>query len=206
MNEKIIGENIRSLRNAAQLTVTELSKRAGLTKSTLSKIENGQTSSPVATLMLIADALDVPLAEFFVESEADPAVVYTPKGEGAIITRDGSRFGYAYEALALNRRRKLAEPFVLTIQPGDPEGEFHHGGEEFIYMLSGRLQFTVADRKYILRPGDSMYFDPTLKHGTKILGKTPAKFICVFIQNPDSSQAARKNMPKRASTRNRSRQ
>jgi transcriptional regulator with XRE-family HTH domain len=190
MDERTIGSTIRQLRTAAGVTLTALAKKAELTKSTLSKIENGQLSSPIATLLRIADALDVPLAEFFVEAQAEPGFVLTRKGKGRVITQDGTRFGYAYEGLALDMRQKAAEPFILTIRPEDGSGEFRHDGEEFIYMLTGRMRFTVGDDEMVLGPGDSLYFHPRLKHTTKTLGKKPARFICVFVQK--ASAKARK--------------
>ena len=183
MDERTIGATIRQLRSAAGLTVTALAKKAELTKSTLSKIENGQISSPIATLVRLAHALRVPLAEFFAEPRTDPPFVLTRRGKGRIITTDGSRFGYSYEALALGMRHKTAEPFVLTIRPEDGVGEFRHEGEEFIYMLSGRLRFTVGTETLTLGPGDSLAFDPRLKHTTRALGKKPARFLCVFVHS-----------------------
>jgi quercetin dioxygenase-like cupin family protein len=99
------------------------------------------------------------------------------------MTRDGSKFGYSYEGLALDMKGKIGEPFLLTIRPGDPGGQFQHGGQEFIYMLSGRMEFTVGGDPLMLNPGDSLYFDPTHVHKTRVLGKQPAKFLCVFMQN-----------------------
>ena len=189
MDERTVGDNIRRIRKAAGLTVTELARNAQLTKSALSKVENGQVSSPIATLMRIAEALDVPLTEFFVEEPATRPLVLTRKGEGTVIARDGSRFGYAYQALASGLRDKHAEPFLLTIRPGDPAGRFQHGGEEFIYMLAGRMEFTVGDERFTLRAGDSLYFDPANEHTTKVLGKRPAEFICVFIKKPDARRS-----------------
>ncbi len=181
MDEKTIGDNIRALRGNAKLTVTELARRAGLDKSTLSKIERGSTSPPISTLIRIAEALGLALAEFFVDPGSRPRFVFTRKGEGRIITRDGTRHGYSYEALSLGMRGKRAEPFVLTIQPGDPPGHFQHGGDEFIYMLSGKMEFTIADQKFIMSAGDSIYFDGAQEHMTRIIGKRPARFICNFI-------------------------
>lgn len=183
MNEQKIGQNIRNLRLRSGKTLTELARHAQITKSTLSKIETGQISSPVSTLIRIAEAMNVSLADFFQESEEQPKYKLTRKGEGKIITQDGSKFGYSYEGLALELQGKAAEPFLLTIQPGDPVGEFQHGGQEFIYMLAGKLEFTIDNSVFKLSPGDSLYIDPTTPHKTRVLGKTPAKFICVFIQN-----------------------
>jgi len=197
LNEKAIGDNIRTLRGNSKLTVTELARRVGLDKSTLSKIERGNTSPPISTLIRIAEALGVALSEFFVDPGLKPRFAFTRKGEGRIITRDGTRHGYSYEALALDMSGKRADPFLLTIQPGDPPGHFQHGGDEFIYMLSGKMEFTIGEQKFMMRAGDSIYFDGTQKHMTRIIGKQPARFICNFILDRPremQSRSKRKNM------------
>jgi transcriptional regulator with XRE-family HTH domain len=186
MDERAIGENIRALREAAGLTLTAAAKKAALTKSALSKIETGQSSPPIATLLRIAKALNVALVEFFTAEKTHLPYVLTRKGTGRVISRDGSRFGYSYEALGIEKVDKIAEPFLLNIKPDDPEGVFHHEGQEFIYMLSGQMSFTINDEDLILRAGDSLYFDSTNVHHTRVVGKRPAKFICVFIQQHQS--------------------
>jgi len=192
MDERTIGAAIRTRRQRVGLTVTAAAQRAGLSKGGLSKIERGQTSPPIATLIRVAEALGVELAELFVDRKAAPKYVLTRKGDGSIVTRDGSRFGYSYEALALDMPGKHAEPFILTIQPGDPVGEFRHGGHEFIYMLSGNLAFTVGEEEMVLKPGDSLYFNPTVVHTTRLIGKKPARFLCVFILDLPKPQATRR--------------
>jgi len=189
MNEKAIGANIRRRRQQAGLTLTELAGRANLTKGALSKIETGKGLPAIASILRIAEALGATLSELFAESEASAPYVLTRRGQGQIITRDGSRFGYCYEGLALDMKRKAMEPFLLTIRPGDPQGVFHHGGEEFIYMLSGQMEFRIGDEKLLLRRGDSLYLDPSHRHSTRIVGKKPAQFLCLFIQgaNPPPS-------------------
>jgi transcriptional regulator with XRE-family HTH domain len=182
MDEHDIGKNIRTLREKAGVTLTALAKISQMTKSTLSKIETGQVSAPISTLLRIAEAMGVTIAEFFVDHESSPRYVLTREGQGRIMTRDGSKLGYSYEALALDMRGKIGEPFLLTIEPGDPPGEFEHGGQEFIYMLAGQMEFTVGGEILRLNPGDSLYFDPTHIHSTRVVGKQTAKFICVFMQ------------------------
>ncbi len=183
MNEQNIGKNIRKLRTQAGFTLTSIAKKADLTKSTLSKIETGQTSPPISTLIRIARAMDVHIADFFAEKEKDPTYVLTRKGQGQLIIQNGSQFGYSYEALALEKPDKCVEPFLLTINPGDPPGQFHHSGQEFIYMLSGMIDLTVNDDVFRLKGGDSFFFDSNHQHKTKIVGKKAAKFLCIFIQS-----------------------
>lgn len=194
MDEQSIGITIRQHRTTAGITLTALAKKAELTKSSLSKIETGQIAAPISTFVRIADALGVRLADFFTESEKDPAYVVTRKGEGSIITRDGSKFGYAYEALALEFRNKSFEPFVLTTQPGDKGGVFRHGGQEFILVLSGRMAFTIGDETLRLGPGDSIFFDPRLEHCGVVVGTTPVRMLAIFTQD-DAASLKRKRKP-----------
>ena len=196
MNEKTIGANIRHQREATGLSLTELARQANLTKGALSKIETGKGSPAISTVLRIAEALGTTLADLFAESECSAPYVLTRSGEGQIITRDGSRFGYSYESLGLDMKHKAMEPFLLTIRPGDPQGVFHHGGQEFIYMLSGQMEITVGEQKLRLRRGDALYFDPSHTHGTRILGKRPARFLCCFVQDfksPNTSRSSRRS-------------
>ena len=183
MNEQIIANRIRKLRQQAGLTVTAAAKKADLTKSALSKIETAQISPPISTLIRIAKALGVPLVEFFVDEQNAPLCVFTPKNARQVVSHKGSEFGYRYEALALSKRNKYVEPFVLTIEPGEPPGEFYHKGQEFIFMLQGVLDFTVGEKTYRMKAGDSIYFDSEIKHKTQVVGKRTARFITVFIQD-----------------------
>ena len=181
MNEQILGANIRTLRLAAGESLAVVADRAGITKGTLSKIENGRVSSPIATLISIAKAIGVPVSELLQE-KTSPRLVLTRKGKGRTLARTGSKLGYSYEALAADFPGKVVEPFILTVSPGDKEGRFRHPGHEFLHVLSGRIAFSVAHERMELNPGDSLYFDASLPHTLKLLGKTPARFLCVFIQ------------------------
>ena len=188
MDEQNIGKNIRKLRTQAGFTLTSIAKKADLTKSTLSKIETGQTSPPISTLIRIANAMNVPIVEFFADEGTKPAYVLTRRGKGQIVIQNGSQFGYSYEALALKKQHKYVEPFLLTINPDDPPGQFHHRGQEFIYMLSGVMDFTFNDEVFRLKTGDSFFFDSNHPHKTKIVGKKAAKFLCIFIQEKSKNE------------------
>lgn len=165
------------------MTLSTVAKRADLNKATLSKIETGRISPPIATLLRVAKALHVSITDFFVDTQAKPEYVLTRKGDGVRVNTRDSQFGYSYEALAFGRMNKAAEPFFLTIEPTDPPGEFHHQGQEFIYMLSGRMGFAVGNEELVLSRGDSLYFNAAHVHRTKVLGNRPARFICVFIHD-----------------------
>ncbi len=192
MNEKIIGNNIRNWRLKKGLTLTETAKAANLTKSALSKIETGRISPPISTVLRIGQALSVSLAEFFAEPGRAPNYVLTRKGQGKPLVRDGSEFGYSYEALALDMPGKLAEPFMMTIKPSDQTATFQHGGDEFMFILSGKMEFTVAGEMLTLGPGDSLYFNPRHPHSARALGKEEVRYLAMFVEERAEKKSARR--------------
>ncbi len=191
MNEEDVGQNIRRIREREGLNLATAAARASMTASALSKIEKAQSSAPLSTLMSIADALGVSLASFFEEPAAQPNFIVTRKGKGKVVVRDGSKFGYAYEALTVEMPGKRVEPFILSTKPGDKVGYFQHGGQEFNYVLSGHIEMRVGDETVELSAGDAIYFNPRLPHGSRMLSKEPVRVLCLFIQdNPTGAKSA----------------
>jgi transcriptional regulator with XRE-family HTH domain len=192
VDERIIGQRIRDVRELSGRTLTAVAQTAGILKSTLSKIEKGQISTQISTLIRIAHALRVPAAEFFAEEADNPSYELTRKGMGRATVRDA---GYTYEALAPRMRRKIGEPFLITATPGDPKGEFVHGGEEFFFILSGRIQFKIGDETLMLEQGDSLYFNPKRRHFSKVVGKSTAKILCMFLTSQNGAPRRKNARP-----------
>lgn len=188
MDERIVGQNIRSLREERRLSLTTAAAKAGISKGTLSKIETARISPPISTLLSVANALGVHLSRFFIEPEERPPWVVTRKGEAPHISPRGAECGYAYRALALNMPNKDVEPFLLTVRPTDRPVVFQHGGQEFIYMLSGRMRMMIGDDEVVLGEGDALYFDPSHPHSCRALDRKSARFLCCFTQHPEKLQ------------------
>jgi len=87
MEEQEISKNIKLMRTKCGLTLTEVAQKAKITKSNLSKIENGHISTPISTLIRIAEVLEVPLSHFFTEPEDSPSYILTRNGKGKIYAR-----------------------------------------------------------------------------------------------------------------------
>ena len=183
MDERIISQRIKDLRTQRNLTLSDLAKSTGFSKGLLSKIENNQVSPPIATLSTISKALGVRIGYFFKEDESGKrTAVFTKEYKGIPVVQDGTKFGYTYEALAMDKVDKLMEPFLLTVKHGDEANYFQHKGDEFIYMVKGKMRFEIGSENYILEEGDSLYFDSSIPHKPIVLNEGEAKFIAIFCR------------------------
>jgi quercetin dioxygenase-like cupin family protein len=94
----------------------------------------------------------------------------------------GLRRGYGYESLAYKKKGKNMEPYLITTLDSHPTGTFKHDGEEFIHILEGGMEFNYGGKKYILKKGDSAYFDSGIEHSTtKVLGDGHVKMLSVIF-------------------------
>jgi len=180
-----IGTRLRDLRRERGMTLDGLAERTGFTKSYLSKIENSRKVPPIASLIRIAKALETDISGLF-EGAGGPGA----SGRRISLVRfddrrpavaGGSSFGYDYQSLVHGSFRRQMEPFIATFPNSISEDVlFEHEGEELIFVVSGRVRFTVADEVFLLQTGDSLFFDATLPHrGESVAGDAKALIIVV---------------------------
>jgi transcriptional regulator with XRE-family HTH domain len=168
------------MRRQRGLSLAAMEEKTGITKSSLSKVERGVTTPSIATVLKIAKAFGVEVAQLFGEKSDDQGICVVRRNERKPISRPGSRQGYRYDALAHTRRTKCMEPFIMRPPLKlDLNLLFEHEGEELVFVLSGRLEMVYADRRVTLGPGDSLYFDAHLLHGARSLGRKPAEILVV---------------------------
>ena len=181
--EASIGNQVRNLRKSANLTVMEMANQAGLSISMLSKIENGSTSPSLATLQAISKALNVPITTLFARFDEKRDVSYVASGQGLLIERRGTRSGHQYRLLGHSVASEVAvEPYLITLtEEADPYPVFQHEGVEFIYMLNGEVSYRHADKSYLLKSGDLLFFDASAPHGPEELRKLPMNYLSIII-------------------------
>lgn len=181
-----LGEKIKDLRLRKRYTLRRVSEKAGLSIALLSQIENSAVAPPVATLLKIARALDVNIGYFFREEEAKERAVVVRKGERKRVFRrlhpQHGESGYTYEALAYTKSAKHMEPFLVEFEAKKKEEVvfLHHRGEEFLFLLRGRLAFHYNQDEIALEAGDSLYFDAAVPHGFRALRSKKAQGIVVI--------------------------
>ena len=181
--EACIGAAVRALRQAGSLTASELSRRSSISPAMLSKIENGSTSPSLSTLQALAKALDVPLTELLRGYEEAREPTFVKSGEGLTIERRGTRAGHQYQLLGHTIGRSISvEPYLITLTSAtDVFPVFQHEGQEFIYMIEGKVGYRYGNQVYALEPGDSLFFDAEGPHGPQELTLLPARYISVIV-------------------------
>jgi len=180
-----IGKNLKVLRQGLALSQKSLAAASGLSPTLISRIESGLVMPSIATLQEIADSLKADIAYFFKGEEA----------RGYVITRKGIRkmsYGkrgskgkvtYGMELLAEGMENPFMEPCIVTeyARPGDEFPLAKHDGQEFIYVLEGKLQLTLGEKEFTLKEGDAAYFLGEIPHGGRSLGKRTARTLNVHL-------------------------
>ena len=185
--EQDLGKRIRSMRLKKAITLQQLASQTNLSKSLLSKIENGKVSSPVSTLFTIAKALNTKITYFFNDQDENLPIILVRKNERRQFHRTDARFGYTYEALGYKRKEKLMEPFILYMDKKTAKNvTFSHPGEEILFILDGTWEFKHGDEKLTLRKGDCIYFDASVPHSGKPIGNKPVKAFMVICSGENN--------------------
>ncbi|MGI6221789.1 MAG: helix-turn-helix domain-containing protein [Coriobacteriales bacterium] len=184
-----IGNKIKTLREAHGLTVEELAQRCDTDESIIRDLESGLAASSLAPLIKITRALGVRLGTLM-DDDNQLGPVYTDvdgMAAGTFIhtfeTTSGGDLNYF--SLAAGRASRHIDPFIITIEPtGETSHELKgHEGEEFLYGLEGEIEIEYgtgpAARTYVLKPGESIYYDSIIPHQVRTHDGQSAKFLAV---------------------------
>jgi transcriptional regulator with XRE-family HTH domain len=179
-----LGRVVRRLRDEHSLTLADVASRSDISPAMLSRLETGQTSPSLETLVALAGALGVRPSLLLRDlGDDDESAQHVPAGHGMEVVRRGTKRGHTYHLLAAQRGpRKVFEPFLVTLTdkselfPG-----FEHPGTEFIFVLSGRMAYRHGRRTYQLEPGDSLTFRGSVPHGPERLIKVPIRMLSVIM-------------------------
>lgn len=181
--DKHLGNTLRHIRLDNGLTIAEVANRAALSRGMLSKIENGLTSPSLEKLEHLANALGVTLSKLFNDYDTPRGgAQYVKSGEGMEVVRRGTKSGHTYHLLAYDQGpNKLFEPFLISLEEeSEVFAPFEHSGTEFIYMLEGKLEYTVGDERFILHPGDSLTFNAEQPHRPEAKLQMPIRYLAII--------------------------
>ena len=177
-----LGPRIRSLRQARHVTLRELAERAGVTESFLSQVEREVTSPSIASVQRIARALDLGIADLFVDEA--PLGRLVRKGDRRRVTYPGL---HATDEFLTSGRSGRIQVILTTLEPGGGTGEeayTHESDEEVVIVLEGRLDLWVGDEHHVLEEGDSITHSSRQPHHNRNPG--PGRTVVLFCSTPPS--------------------
>jgi transcriptional regulator with XRE-family HTH domain len=173
-----VGERLRELREARNISMRTLAAKSGLSANALSMIERGRASPSVSTLYKLAEALGVSITSFFGTDTERKQVVYLKADERARVSFTRGIF----EGLGGEQFVGRVEPFMLTLENSANSGPrtMSHTGHEFVICLRGELEYQVERQTYHLQPGDSLLFAAHLKHKWRNPGRTVCTAVIII--------------------------
>ena len=180
MPHKEIAARLRGLRDAMDWSEDDLAAKTGITAALVRDYESGGMEIPVSFLTDVAHAAGVRLTELITGADAHlHNYAITPKGQGLSVRR---RKDYDYWSLAARMDNRIMEPFLVRVPPKEQKDlTFNsHNGQEFIYMLEGRLELWMGDKAHVLEPGDCIIFDSHIPHALRGLDNKDALFLDVL--------------------------
>ena len=177
-----LGLRVRELRKARSWTLEQAAKHAGLARSTLSKIENGQMSPTYDALKKLAVGLEISIPQLFtqpVKDQINGRLSVTKSGEG----QNHVTVTYEHELLANTLSKKQMLPYRAVVRArsmDEFDGWVRHDGEEFLYILTGVVSLITEFYEPIeMRRGDSAYYDASMGHNLVSISQDDATILWV---------------------------
>ena len=176
-----VGPRLRRLRGQRGITLTGLADATGISKSTLSRLENGQRKATLELLLLLAAAYRVPLDDLVGAPEVgDPRIrlkAYTKSGRTVI---------------PLTRHAGGVQAWKIIIPPSNTKPVLKtHEGYEWLYVLSGQMRLILADRDWVVGAGEVVDFDTRVPHWFGSAGAQPAEILSMFGPQGERLHAGR---------------
>jgi transcriptional regulator with XRE-family HTH domain len=178
--------HLRSLRQRKRLSLSDVSEATGIATSTLSRVEHNQMSLTYDKLLQLCSGLGVDFSELFNPTDAGETI-HKVSGRQASTPPEGGRElqvnmqHYRYLCTQLSGKKMTPMVGTVTATTLDEAGGLRsHEGEEFSFVLEGRLELhTEFYEPLVVEVGGCIYFDSTMAHAYVSIGDVPLKFLCV---------------------------
>ncbi|MDR1700253.1 MAG: XRE family transcriptional regulator [Lachnoclostridium sp.] len=187
MNEALqqIPIRIKELREILEISPEKAAEHLKISVGEYQGLEEGKQDIPISILYEISILLGVDMTVLLTgDSPRMNTHTLVRQNEGMNVERFS---GYSYSALAYNFINRIMEPLLVKLSPSDAEPELvTHLGQEFNYVVSGTMKIHLGKHDYILKQGDSIYFDPRLPHSQKAVDNA-AVFLTVICEPKDNT-------------------
>ena len=165
-----VGPRLRRVREQRGVTLTDLAAATGISKSTLSRLENGQRKPSLELLLPLAQAHRVPLDDLVGAPEVgDPRIRLKPRRVN----------GRTVLPLTKQPGTVQAWKIVIPASQSTPKPRVHDG-YEWLYVLAGRMRLVLGEQDLVLEPGEVVEFETTLPHWFGSTGESSAEVLSIF--------------------------
>lgn len=182
-----VGDRIRQFRESRGITVQQLAEKTGFSTALISQIENRMTSPPLGTLVKIANVLDTHVSSF-IGGKEEREFSIVRKQDRTTVSRvglkEGGKTAYTYEALGAGKAGRKMEPFLVRLKPllDRNVARNSHDGEEFLYVLSGKVEIFLDKYSDVLSEGDCIYYNSTIPHHVHSTDDRESLILAVIYQ------------------------
>ena len=169
-----VGKKIKKARTAKKIALDQVANETGFSVEYIKEIEAGKAMPPVGALLQIARALEIDSGSLLKEPES--------KMQSRIKAQTKRTEDYAYTTLTPGAENKHLKAFLVSIEAQQIHKgvDYHHEGEEFVYVLQGRIEVTVGEHVNTLRAGESLHFNSGIRHKLKSVSDDKAELIVVI--------------------------
>jgi transcriptional regulator with XRE-family HTH domain len=176
-----LGRRIRHLRQERRMTLQDLAEATGLSSSMISLVERGRTSPSIGSLVVIASAFRVPIADLFVEIDQGRED-YVVRCEDQSVVSPWP--GVARRTAKIDRLRRVE----ISMNEWEPNGDTepqpaHHAGYEYGLLIEGELTVEVEGVTHVLKPGDLISYPSTVLHSLRNAGTDVARAVWVNLES-----------------------
>ncbi|MBR1953420.1 MAG: AMP-binding protein, partial [Lentisphaeria bacterium] len=182
-----MGKRIREIRTILDISIAEMARITNISEEEYIAHEEGKIDSSFTFILRCANRFGVDISAL-VSGESPKLSFYTltKKGGGMPLKR---RAGFEYRHLASMLKNRKTDPFVVKAPPQPDDTPIHlatHAGQEFDYILKGRLKVQLDDKIEYMEPGDSILYDSSRPHGMVAVGDETCEFLAVVFESDGS--------------------
>ena len=168
-----LGSRFRKLRLERGESLAQVAESVGISVGFLSNIERSHNGASIGIMRKLAQYFGINLLDLFSPIDR-PGPLVRPS------ERKNLKAGPGVQMELLAAGDVTMEPHLFRVAPGAGSGDaYSHDGEEFLYIIAGRLNILLGDEKYQLRAGDSFYFTSNTLHSWVNPGKTEATILWI---------------------------
>ncbi len=179
-----LGLRVKKAREERGLSIFDLYLRTNISVDQLSQIEEGNVTPPLGAVIKLAKAFGMKVGYFISGEEGMPYTIVRKDDRKITSRHDPNKekyYGYEYQSLAPNKTDRHMEPFLITLEPSETKDERStHDGQEFIFVLEGRMEVRIGEKIHVLEPGDSIYYESTVPHLVKCHDGEATRILAVL--------------------------